>query len=74
MKIVKNNGRYYVNDLDLKEVLSNRKYVMKFVDDMITQYTELLKENPDIEKCTLYKWKGRLKAYKEVQEKMRLRR
>lgn len=74
MKIVKNNGRYYVNDLDLKEVLSNRKYVSNYIKDSIEQYTQLLRDNPDIEKCTLYKWKGRLKAYKEVQEKMRLRR
>jgi hypothetical protein len=74
MKIVKNNGRYYVNDLDLKEVLSNRKYVSNYIKDSIEQYTQLLRDNPDIERCTLYKWKGRLKAYKEVQEKMRLRR
>lgn len=74
MKIVKNNGRYYVNDIDLKEVLSNRKYVSNYIKDSIEQYTQLIRDNPDIEKCTLYKWKGRLKAYKEVQEKMRLRR
>lgn len=74
MKIEKNNGRYYVNDLDLKELISNRKYVSNYIKDSIEQYTTLIKDNPDIEKATLYKWKGRLKAYKEVQEKMRLRR
>ena len=74
MKIEKINGRYYVNDLDLKEILSNRKYVANYVKDSIEQYAKLIKDNPDIEKCTLYKWKGRLKAYKEVQEKLKLRR
>ena len=74
MKIEKNNGRYYVNDLDLKELISNRKYVSNYIKDSIEQYTDLIKDNPDIEKTTLYKWKGRLKAYKEVQDKLKLRR
>ena len=31
MKLVEKNGRMYVNDLDLQEVLSNRKYVMNYI-------------------------------------------
>ena len=31
MKLIEKNGRMYVNDLDLQEVLSNRKYVMNYI-------------------------------------------
>ena len=35
MKIEKRNNKYYVNDLDLEEVMANRKYVVNYVNKQI---------------------------------------
>lgn len=74
MKIEKKNGRYYVNDLDLQEVLSNRKYIQKFVNESIDEYTEMLKDNPSMIKSTYDNFKGKLQAYEIIKEKLKLRR
>ena len=31
MELTKKNGKYYVNNLDLQELLSNRKYVINYI-------------------------------------------
>lgn len=35
MKIEKKNNKYYVNDLDLEEVMANRKYIVNYVNNQI---------------------------------------
>lgn len=35
MKIEKKNNKYYVNDLDLEEVMTNRKYVVNYINKQI---------------------------------------
>lgn len=35
MKVEKKNNKYYVNDLDLEEVMANRKYVVNYVNKQI---------------------------------------
>lgn len=74
MKIVKENGRYYVNDLDLKEVLANRKYVIRFVNDSIEEYKDMIRRNPEMDKSTYNNFKGKIQAYELIAEKLKLRR
>ena len=35
MKVEKKNNKYYVNDLDLEEVMANRKYVLGYIEKQI---------------------------------------
>lgn len=35
MKLEKKNNKYYVNDLDLEEVMANRKYVLNYINKQI---------------------------------------
>lgn len=35
MKVEKRNNKYYVNDLDLEEVMANRKYITRYIDKQI---------------------------------------
>ena len=35
MKVEKKNNKYYVNDLDLEEVMANRKYIVNYVNKQI---------------------------------------
>lgn len=74
MKIVKENGRYYVNDLDLKEVLANRKYVIRFINDSIEEYKDMIRRNPEMDKATYNNFKGKIQAYELIAEKLKLRR
>lgn len=69
MKLVEKNGRMYVNDLDLQEVLSNRKYVMNY----IKQDIDYLK---NIVNTKLWKpeYATRLETMEELYKLFKLRR
>lgn len=69
MKLIEKNGRMYVNDLDLQEVLSNRKYVMNY----IKQDIDYLK---NIVGTKLWKpeYQTRLETMEELYKLFKLRR
>lgn len=72
MEIKKNNGRYYVNNLDLEEILSNRKHIINYLEEEI-EYLEDMKKDTDLYTFTL-KDKVRLNTLKEIKKEMRLRK
>ena len=69
MKLVENNGRMYVNDLDLQEVLSNRKYVMNYIKQDIDYLN-------NIKNTKLWKpeYQTRLETMEELYKLFKLRR
>ena len=73
MKIVKENGKYYVNDLDLEEVLANRKHLISYINREISLLENLLNvENIKIETQLVYK--TRLKVLNDIRKEMKLRK
>jgi hypothetical protein len=72
MEIKKNNGRYYVNNLDLEELLSNRKHLINYLDEEIS-YLEDMRKDTDLYEFT-FKDKVRLNTLKEIRKEMNLRR
>ena len=72
MEIKKNNGRYYVNNLDLEELLSNRKHLINYLDGEIS-YLEDMRKDTDLYEFT-FKDKVRLNTLKEIRKEMNLRR
>ena len=72
MEIKKNNGKYYVNNLDLEEILSNRKHIINYLEEEI-EYLEDMKKDTDLYTFTL-KDKVRLNTLKEIRKEMRLRK
>lgn len=69
MKLVEKNGRMYVNDLDLQEVLSNRKYVMNYIKQDIDYLN-------NIKNTKLWKpeYVTRLETMEELYKLFKLRR
>ena len=69
MKLVEKNGRMYVNDLDLQEVLSNRKYVMNYIKQDIDYLN-------NIKNTKLWKpeYATRLETMEELYKLFKLRR
>jgi CII-binding regulator of phage lambda lysogenization HflD len=72
MEIKKNNGRYYVNNLDLEELLSNRKHLINYLEEEIS-YLEDMKKDTELYEFTL-KDKVRLNTLQEIRKEMNLRR
>ena len=72
MEIKKNNGRYYVNNLDLEELLSNRKHLINYLEEEIS-YLEDMKKDAELYTFTL-KDKVRLNTLQEIRKEMNLRR
>lgn len=70
MKIVEKKGRVYINDLDIEEVLSNRKYVMNYINSEIG-YLESIKNNKDLWKP---EYNTRIEVLKELNGMFKLRR
>ena len=73
MKVIKENGKYYVNDLDLEEVLANRKHLISYINREISLVENLLNvENIKIETQLVYK--TRLKVLQDVRKELKLRK
>ena len=72
MEIKKNHGRYYVNNLDLEELLSNRKHLISYLEEEIS-YLEDMKKDTELYTFTL-KDKVRLNTLQEIRKEMNLRR
>lgn len=72
MEIKKNNGRYYVNNLDLEELLSNRKHLISYLEEEIN-YLEDMRQSPEFYEFT-FKDKVRLNTLQEIRKEMNLRR
>ena len=70
MKVKKENGKYYVNDLDLQEVLSNRKYVMNYITNEISNL-ENIRNSKELWKP---EYDTKLKVLKDIHKKMQLRK
>lgn len=70
MEIKKQNGRYYVNELDLEELLSNRKYIIKFVNNEV-DYLKSIKTNKELWQ---EEYATRIKVLEEIKEMLKLRR
>ena len=70
MEIKKEKGRYYVNNLDLQELLSNRKYVTNYIKTKI-EYLENIKDNKELWEP---EYQIKLETLRTIQKKMKLRR
>ena len=65
MKVEKKNNKYYVNDLDLEEVMANRKYVTRYIDKQI----EFLKSTRS------FNWnKEKLNVLYDIKKRLELRK
>ena len=73
MKIVKENGKYYVNDLDLEEVLANRKHLTNYINKEISLLENLLDVNNVRTEANLV-YKTRLKVLNDIRKEMKLRK
>ena len=69
MKVKKINNKYYVNDLDLEEVMANRKYVYNYIKRQINYYESIKKGSTDKNKVLNY-----LTVFYDIQNKMKLRK
>lgn len=73
MKVIKENGKYYVNDLDLEEVLANRKHLINYINKEISLLENLLEaEVMKVETNLVYK--TRLKVLNDIRNEMKLRK
>lgn len=73
MEIKKENGRYYVNELDLQEVLSNRKHIVNYVNNQIIMVRRML-ANSKHNQSALLTLKTRLKTLEDVKKELELRK
>lgn len=73
MEIKKENGRYYVNELDLQEVLSNRKHIVNYVNNQIIMVRRML-ANSKYNQSTLLTLKTRLKTLEDIKKELELRK
>lgn len=73
MDIKKENGKYYVNGLDLQEVLSNRKHITSYVNNQIIIVRRMLADNK-YNQSTIITLKTRLKTLEDVKKELDLRK
>jgi hypothetical protein len=73
MKVQKIYGKYYVNDLDLEEVMANRKYIINYIKKSIESYKDMLTIN-QIDNISSTRIRGKIKAYEDILEKLKLRK
>lgn len=66
MKVEKKNNKYYVNDLDLEEVMANRKYLVNYIRKQI----DFLKRTKEFTPANKHK----LTILYDIQKKMELRK
>ena len=74
MKIIKEKGKYYVNDLDLEEVLANRKHVISYINKEIDLVSNLLSDTCIYSDFTINTFKTRLKVLEDVKKELKLRK
>ena len=74
MKIKKEKGKYYVNDLDLEEVMANRKYIINFVKKSINDYKGMIEKNKEMLPNTYHNFKGKIQAYEDLLDRLKLRK
>ena len=67
MKTVNKNGKLYVNDMDVEELISNRKYMINNIDSMIYDIKFTL-ENAKLSKEEIIRFKAQLDVYKKVRQ------
>lgn len=73
MEIKKENGKYYVNGLDLQEILSNRKHITSYVNNQIIIVRRMLADNK-YNQSTIITLKTRLKTLEDVKKELNLRK
>lgn len=73
MEIKKENGKYYVNGLDLQEILSNRKHITSYVNNQIIIVRRMLADNK-YNQSTIITLKTRLKTLEDVKKELDLRK
>lgn len=73
MEIKKENGKYYVNGLDLQEILSNRKHITSYVNNQIIIVRKMLADNK-YNQSTIITLKTRLKTLEDVKKELNLRK
>lgn len=73
MKVIKENGKYYVNDLDLEEILANRKHLKSWINKQIA-ITEGLLERDVLNHDLSVTYKARLKLLNDIRREMNLRK
>lgn len=71
MKLEKKNGKYYANDLDIQEVLANRKYVINYLEEQI-ETLENIRGSKVVNWGTSYKIQ--LRTYQDIRNKLELRK
>lgn len=69
MKVKKINNKYYVNDLDLEEVMANRKYVTNYIKRQIDYYESIKRVASDKSKVI-----NSLVVLYDIQKRMQLRK
>ena len=69
MKVKKVEGRYYVNDMDLEEVIANRKYVTNYIKNQISYYESIKRGAVDKNKVI-----NTLVVLYDIQKRMQLRK
>lgn len=74
MKVKKENGKYYVNELDLEEVMANRKYIINYIKKSQEECLQFLANNPLIDNNTRYVFNGKLEVYKDLLDRLKLRK
>lgn len=74
MKVKKENGKYYVNDLDLEKVMANRKYIINFIKKSIDEYKEMIDRNKEMLPNTYHNFKGKIQAYEDLLDRLKLRK
>lgn len=74
MKVKKENGKYYVNDLDLEKVMANRKYIINYIKKSQEECLQFLANNTLIDNDIRYVFKGKLEVYKDLLDKLELRK
>lgn len=73
MEIKKENGKYYVNGLDLQEIISNRKHITSYVNNQIIIVRRMLADNK-YNQSTIITLKTRLKTLEDVKKELDLRK
>lgn len=73
MEIKKENGKYYVNGMDLQELLSNRKHIISYLNNQIIIVRRMLADTK-LTKSTITILKTRLKTLEDIKKELEMRK